>query len=114
MGIKQISIIVLILAGAMTARAMGKQPVITKSGPKVIAVSPAAQKQSIVQLARDTVQDFSGSVLGTATSYVSDIASKSTEKVGNLIISSSVDGIMKQVEKLPEKQQKEIKEALCK
>ena len=53
-------------------------------------------------------------MLGTATEYVSDIASKSAGTVENFVIDSTVEGIMKQVDKLPEKQQKEIKEAMCK
>ena len=114
MGIKPIIIILLLVAGAMTARAMGKQPIITKSGPKIIAVSPSNGKRSIVGLARDTVTDLGGSVLGTATEYVSDVASKSAEKVGEMVIDSSVAGIMKQVDKLPKKQQEDIKNALCK
>jgi hypothetical protein len=114
MGIKPIVIIILIIAGAMTARAMGKQPVITKSGPKMIAISPSKGKQSLVRLAKDTVTDLGGSVLGTATSYLSDVASKSASTVESMVVDSTVGGIMKQVEKLPEKQQKEIKDAMCK
>lgn len=115
MGIKPIFIIALIIAGAMTARAMGKQAIITKSGPKIIAVSPKPfNKQTIVQLAKDTVEDLGGSVLGTATSYISDVASKSAQKATTVVIDSSVGGIMSQVKKLPQEQQDEIKKALCK
>jgi hypothetical protein len=114
MGIKPIVIILLVVAGAMTARYFGRQPVLTKSGPKVIAISPAAGKQSIVALAKDTISELGGSVLGTATAYVSDIASQSANKVGEMVIDNTASGIMKQVEKLPKEQQKEIKNALCK
>ena len=114
MGIKPIVLIILLLAGAMTARYMGHQPVITKSGPKVIAISPPKSKQSLVMLAKDTVSDLGGSVLGTATEYVSDIASKSAGTVEGFVVDSTVGGIVKQVEKLPKKQQEDIKEALCK
>ncbi len=114
MGIKPIFIILLLVAGAMTARAMGKQPIITKSGPKIIAVSPAPAKQSLLQLAKDSVGDFSGSVLGTATSYVSDMTSKSADKVSDIVIENTASSIVKQVDKLPKKQQEELKKALCK
>lgn len=113
MGIKPIIIIVLLIAGAMTARAMGKQPIITIKGPRIIAISPQ-KKQSLVKLAKDTVTDLGGSVLGTATEYMSNIASKSAGTVEGLVIDSTVAGIVKQVDKLPKKQQEDIRKALCK
>lgn len=97
----------------MTARYMGHQPVITKNGPRVIEVTPQTN-QSLVRLAKDTVTDLGGSVLGTATAYMSDIASKSAGTVEGLVVDSTVTGIVKQVDKLPKKQQEDIRKALCK
>lgn len=114
MGIKPIVLIILLVGGAMTARYMGHQPVITKTGPKVIAISPIQSKVSLVRLAKDTVTDLGGSVLGTATEYMSDIASKSAGTVEGFVIDSTVGGIVKQVDKLPKKQQEDIRKALCK
>ena len=114
MGIKPIFIIILILAGAMTARYMGKQPILTKSGPKIIAISPSVRKESLVQLAKDTATDLGGSVLGSATAYVSDFTSKNAEKVGDFVVDNTASSIIKQVDKLPKKQQEELKKALCK
>jgi hypothetical protein len=84
---------------------------------ETLAPSPTPiSTESLVSTAKDfidtsvkTAQDTVGNVLGAAQSTVS----KSTDEVKSTVIQSAVGPIIKQVEKLPEKEQEEIKKVMA-
>lgn len=65
--------------------------------------------QKTVKETEKTVQ----TVLGVATSLVSSTASKSAEAVTDYVFQNTVGTVIKQIDKLPEKQQEEIKKQIC-
>lgn len=67
-------------------------------------------------IANDVVtqsENVLSNVLGEVTSYVSGVASQSAETVSNYVFDNTVGNLIKQIDKLPQKQQEDIKRNLC-
>lgn len=116
MSIKPAVLIGFAVAGVITYRALRYDPhiatvngVLSKSYP-----TTKGEQKDTTDPIRDSVNKVGGVVLGKATSYVSDVASNSAGVVEDFVIESAVGGVVKQIEKLPERQQEKIKEILCK
>jgi len=68
------------------------------------------------EIANDVVaqsENVLGNVLGEVTNYVSGVASQSANTVSNYVFDNTVGNLIKQIDKLPEKQQEDIKRNLC-
>lgn len=67
-----------------------------------------------VKEAIDTVASAAGDIMGVASKAVNDAVTSSSQKAEDKIIQTSVDAVMNEVNKLPEKQREEIKQQICK
>ena len=86
-----------------------------ESERKKITVTPIEEKVGDwVDGAVSKTEETAGSVLGELTQTVIDIATQSAKKATDFVFDSTVGNVVKQVEKLPEKQQEEIKKEICK
>lgn len=68
------------------------------------------------EIANDVVtqtENTLDNVLGEITNYVSGVASQSAENVSNYVFDNTVGNLIKQIDKLPQKQQEDIKKNLC-
>jgi len=68
------------------------------------------------EIANDVVvqsENILGNVLGEVTNYVSGVASQSAETVSDYVFDNTVGNLIKQIDKLPQKQQEDIKRNLC-
>ena len=70
--------------------------------------------KNVIDNEMDKAKNSLDDVLGEATSFIASTASKSAEAVTDFIFDNTVGSIVKQINKLPEKQQQEIKERVCK
>lgn len=70
--------------------------------------------QNIANQGKVEGQKFAGIVLGAATKLAQSTASRSAEMVGDIVFHTTVGQIMKQVDKLPEKQKAELRSYMCK
>jgi len=70
--------------------------------------------KNVIDNEMDKAKNSLDDVLGEATSFITSTASKSAEAVTDFIFDNTVGNIVKQINKLPEKQQQEIKERVCK
>lgn len=68
----------------------------------------------VVKSAEKIAGTVGKSVLGVATKIASSVASQSAKKAEHIIIKATVPGLVSQIDKLPEQDQKEIKKAICK
>lgn len=69
--------------------------------------------KSVLDNEMDKAKNSLDNVLGETTSFIASTASKSAEIVTDFIFDNTVGNIIKQINKLPEKQQQEIKERVC-
>lgn len=69
---------------------------------------------AVVKSAEKIAGSVGKSVLGVATNIASSVASHSAKKAEHIIIKATVPSLVNQIDKLPEKDQQEIKKALCK
>lgn len=69
---------------------------------------------AVVKSTEKIVGTVGKSVLGIATNIASSVASQSAKKAEHIIIKATVPALVSQIDKLPEKDQKEIKKAICK
>lgn len=60
------------------------------------------------------VEEVTGDVLGEVTTLVTNSASKSAEVVTDFVFENTVGNLVKQIDKLPQRQQEEIREKICK
>lgn len=80
---------------------------------KPIAEEIQEKTNEITKSAGQIVQDAVESVLGEATNVVSNVASKSADALTEFVFQNTVAPLIKQIEKLPEKQKEEVKKAVC-
>jgi len=79
-----------------------------------ITVTPMKEKiGEWVDGAVGKTEEVAGSVLGDLTQTVIDTATQSAQKATDFVFDSAVSNVVKQVEKLPESQQEEIKKEIC-
>jgi len=71
------------------------------------------KNKAINQFVQDTKSTIND-VLGETTKVLLDTASNSAQKAEDYLIQTAVDKVMDQLDKLPEKQQEEIKKEICK
>jgi apolipoprotein N-acyltransferase len=84
---------------------------------KSVTQNTKQKEDSIINTAKKTVADTqarTGSVLGTATQFVSETVSKAADTVSSLVTQNTGEEIKKQMDKLPKKQQEELKKEICK
>lgn len=67
-----------------------------------------------IEEAVKNTEEAAGNVLGQVTNLVTNTASKSAETISNIIIDNTVGSLMKQMDKLPDRQKEEIKNIICK
>lgn len=72
------------------------------------------QFRTIVASAKEKIEEVGGDVLGVSTKYVTELAGDQKEKVEDFIFQNTVGSLLKQIEKLPDKQKDEIKKNICK
>lgn len=60
------------------------------------------------------VEETTGEVLGEVTNLLTNSASKSAQTVTDFLFENTVGKVVEQIEKLPQKQQEEIKKRICK
>jgi len=72
------------------------------------------QSKELADQAINTSKNLGNEVLGEATKLTTQIASQSASVVSSFIIENAVGSVMKQINKLPEAQQEEIKKYICK
>jgi len=80
---------------------------IKKIGEDVLNSGP------VKQIGKDS-QKSAEDILGAATKAISDAVSSTTQKAEDKIIQTSVNTVMDQVNKLPEREREEIKKQICK
>lgn len=86
-----------------------------ESERKKITVTPMEKKvEEWVDGTVSKTEEMAGSVLGELTQTVIDTATQSAQKATDFVFDSTVGSIVKQVEKLPQNQQEEIKKEICK
>lgn len=85
----------------------------TSEDTKPIAEEIQEKTNEITKSAGQIVQDAVESVLGEATNVVSNVASKSADALTEFVFQNTVAPLIKQIEKLPEKQKEEVKKAVC-
>ncbi|NTU46419.1 hypothetical protein HGA88_02230 [Candidatus Roizmanbacteria bacterium] len=88
-------------------RVLGVQSVF--SSPTPVPVEWEAVYKDVSQQAQTAI----GGVTKQATALASDTASKAGEVVGEYIFQNTVGNLVKQVDKLPEKQKEEVKKMIC-
>ncbi|OGK30961.1 hypothetical protein A3F29_04305 [Candidatus Roizmanbacteria bacterium RIFCSPHIGHO2_12_FULL_33_9] len=61
-----------------------------------------------------SAEEQTGNIIENATTFVSDQVSRASESVTNVVIKNTTQNIVNQIEKLPENNQTQIKELICK
>lgn len=116
--LKFIIVLLLLVTGIILSRIPFKkksQDTILGAETKQIDLKETGKTfEKIIDQGMDKAKKSMDDVLGEATSFVTDTASRSTEIVTDFIFDNTVGSIVKQINKLPEKQQEEIKERVCK
>ena len=72
------------------------------------------QENNFVNNSITKAEEVSGTILGEATDTVNKLTSDAGSFISNIIYKNSIGKIVDQVDKLPEDQQKKIKEQICK
>lgn len=92
-------------------------------GKNIIVPTPTSQPilaqlknnvNEIIDTSVKTAKETVSGVLGETSSFVQKTASQSANAISQTIIVNTVSTIMQQIEKLPAKDQQEIKEVICK
>jgi len=87
-----------------------KQTLFKKMEDRGLVPSPGSVLGSMTNGVEKTLQE----TLRRFTSVITDTASKSAENVSNTLFDSTVGTVLKQIDKLPEKQQEDIRRNICK
>ena len=72
------------------------------------------QENNFVNNSITKAEEVSSTILGEATDTVNKLTSDAGSFISNIIYKNSIGKIVDQVDKLPEDQQKKIKEQICK
>lgn len=116
--LKFIIVLLLLVTGIILSRIPFKkksQDTILGAETKQIDLKETGKTfEKIIDQEMEKAKKSMDDVLGEATSFVTDTASRSAETVTDFIFDNTVGSIVKQINKLPEKQQEEIKERVCK
>lgn len=72
------------------------------------------QVNNFVNKSITKAEKVSGTILGEATATVNKLTSDAGSFISNIIYENSIGKIVDQIDKLPEDQQKKIKEQICK
>lgn len=81
----------------------------TSSSPTPLPSPSTPFKEKVVSVLQDTKESFTEGV----GDILSSVISKTKEGATNIVIETTAQTIMSQVEKLPLKERQELKEALC-
>ncbi|NMB84275.1 DNA recombination protein RmuC [Candidatus Roizmanbacteria bacterium] len=69
--------------------------------------------KDVVDRSLDQANRSITSAFGEAGGYISSTASKSAEIIGDFVFDSTLGNIIKQIDRLPEKQKEDVKKAIC-
>ena len=83
----------------------------TDSSEKNSESSPIENKTS--EVIGKATEEIGGAVMGAANKYTDGLVSSSVDKVEELVIETAAEQAIKQIKKLPEKDQTIIKDAIC-
>lgn len=70
--------------------------------------------KKLFNFASSTVEDKSNLIVGEVRNLIDDTASKAAEAATDTIFQNTVGNLLKQIDKLPQKQQQDIKNQICK
>ncbi len=115
--IKFIAVFCLLITGVIVSRLPIKKPLDSKILGAESKAKSAESKQDFQEMldqGMDKTKDTLDDVLGEATSLIVATASKSAEAITDFVYDNTVGSLVKQINKLPEKQQQEIRERVCK
>jgi hypothetical protein len=90
------------------------QKKLTSKKPPSVFDPLIAESSAIAQTAGAQAQSYTGVVLGAATKKATELASAPAALVADYVFKQGVDTVLKQIDKLPEKQKDELKSQLCK
>lgn len=94
---------------------------IKKDIPSILGAQTEEKRESFTQTANNLLntvvgeaEKFKATAQQEAGKIIDDTASKSADTAKIMIIQNTVGAVMQQIEKLPEKEQDEIKKNICK
>jgi hypothetical protein len=90
----------------------GSKSSASKEGTPILQVVEEKAGQ-VVNTVVDRVEEAGGQILGEAEDFVADTASKSAEAAKDFIFDSTVGNLLKQVDKLPDKEKEDVKRNIC-
>ena len=119
----RISLIIILLCGALLLskfkqdKLNSKQPVLgqetsNQNGPSLNTIQTEARK--LIDNTAKKTEETINEALGGAKNFVVETASVSAKAVSSFVFDNTVCNILKQVDKLPESQQEDIRRNICK
>ncbi len=116
--ILKLIILVCLIATGFTLATIAKKTILTKTRPTVLGdtVTKELKKSgsSLLDEINTNTQAWANEILGVATKSINKTASQATESISDYVFDNTVGNLLKQIDKLPEKQKEDIKRNVCK
>ena len=116
--ILKLIILTCLVATGFTLATIARKTILTKTRPTVLGNSTVNDIKksgtSILDEINTNTQAWASDILGVATKTVNSTANKATETISDYVFDNTVGNLLKQIDKLPEKQREDIKRNVCK
>lgn len=116
--ILKLIILVCLVATGFTLATIARKTILTKTRPTVLGdtVKKELKKSgsNLLEEINTNTQAWASDILGVATKTINNTANQATESISDYVFDNTVGNLLKQIDKLPEKQREDIKRNICK
>jgi len=116
--ILKLIILVCLVATGFTLATIAKKTILTKTRPNVLGdkIKKELNKSgpNLLDEINTNTQAWANEILGVATKTINRTANQATESISDYVFDNTVGNLLKQIDKLPEKQKEDIKRNVCK
>jgi len=116
--ILKLIILVCLIATGFTLATIAKKIILTKKPQNVLGDTVAKELKksgsNLLDEINTNTQAWANDILGVATKTINKTANQATESISDYVFDNTVGNLLKQIDKLPEKQREDIKRNICK
>lgn len=116
--ILKLIVLVCLIATGFTLATIAKKTILTKKPQNVLGdtITKEIKKpnSSLLDDISTNTQAWANEILGVATKTINTTANQATESISDYVFDNTVGNLLKQIDKLPEKQREDVKRNICK